>query len=200
MRCKLCSYWTGFYRTYFYNITKHIHRKYPSGFPQLPHRWLPSWKAHSTFITSPLCTWKWNPNSIRFQEAERRFLGEFFQQWLGSALCRSQEPIRVRRDTKGRVLPQECSELSCLTFLLHWKHKCINHGQEVTVLPTKLILKANFIRDKNYSIKDFYLFRNLHFLKAMENSKPEIYSKTFKEKKINIEQIWHLTEEAFKKQ
>lgn len=54
MRCKLCSYWTGFYRTYFYNITKHIHRKYPSGFPQLPHRWLPSWKAHSTFITSPL--------------------------------------------------------------------------------------------------------------------------------------------------
>lgn len=54
--------------------TKHVHRKYPPGFPQLPDRWLhlfPSW--NSTFRTSPLCTWKWNPSSKQFQEVQRRF-------------------------------------------------------------------------------------------------------------------------------
>lgn len=42
----------------------------PLAFPQPPVGQLlllPSWKAHSAFRTSPLCTWKWNPKPCSFR-------------------------------------------------------------------------------------------------------------------------------------
>lgn len=109
----------------------------------------------------------------------------YFQYWLGSALCRSQEP-QEQEGPQGQdsapgtlwaVLPHLSAPL---------KHKYMNQGQDHSY---KAYFKGKLDPGQELQHK--------RVLKTTENKKnTENYFKTFKEKN-NIAQLWHLTEEAF---
>lgn len=82
-----------------------------------------------------------------------------------------QEPIRTRRDTKGRTQHQERSELSCLIFLLHWMHKYLNQGQDYSY---KAYFKCKF--DPGQDIKEFW--------KPQKTANQKFIPKPLREKKL----------------
>lgn len=159
----------------------------PLAFPQPPVGWLhllPCWKAHSTFRTSPLCTWKWNPNPCSFRrqrEGSSGSISSVDREGLSAGAPQEQE------GHQGRTQHQEHPELSCLILLLHWMHKYLNQGQDYSY---KAYFKGKL--DPGQDMKEFW--------KPQKTVNHKFVLKLLRKRKINLAQIWHLPEEAFKKQ
>lgn len=122
------------------------------------------------------------PSSFRrFREGSP----EYFQYWLGSSLCRSQEPQEQEgsqgQDSASGMLRAVLPHLSAPL-----KHKYMNQRQDHSY-------KAYFKGKPDPGQE----LQHKRVLKNMENKKTQKFILKLLRKKINIAQLWHLTEEAF---